>query len=569
MNNSESQYLNSIYIRKKYGFDEIKNKSVIINNDALIVYIKDETGKTNLHVIESPSVEYYKSVIPKDYPELSVPRDTVEKFECKYTDRDRVLSREVNKLSDFYHAIKQGDKYNFINREVYNHPDLYMADIDIESYKKNMFIRKHGTHYNPIKKAFMDIEVRTYDLEGSIDSDMAMGTINIISQINEWEKTIYIHLLTDRDDPQVTWVKENKSAFIRWMMQDPEMEFAKGFSFSLMCHDTEPELLVAYAKTVKKTKADFVGIWNMRFDIPYIMNRLIRHGIEPKDVFSADEIPEELRTYYFRKAPAVDPTSGSRKNPSRLFDWCKLTSQSQFYDMMSLYSILRIRTLFPSYKLDDIVEREIGKKKLDLHAKGLNIRTVELKDFKTFIKYNVIDTGRCMELEQKTQDLDKLVLQSGNSPIEKFDKVSLTSKNTIMHEEYLKGNVIGNNTTYDVHEFVPGAMVASPLNILIKGIPILGKRSHVYENVVDLDLKAMYPMVMVTYNILKTTIYGRIMKVYNKKNNEVISADGSLLSRYIQTIDASIFEVGNTYFGLPKMTDLINNIGSELDKHIA
>lgn len=589
MDNERRQFLNSLYIRRKFQRNEMTNKSEVVSEDALLIYYKDSaTGPSKLDLIEKPVIDYY--ILKKEYwddPEygyhrLSMPIDKLERRTCRYAERDLELAKAIGKTKGFFNAAREGFemKSMFMNTEVYNDHRLYLADANLESFYKMRYHDKYGEVKYPLRKGFMDIEVRTYDLNGaSIDSDSALGTINIITHINEFEKTIYTYVLTDKskyptgdapeDAPKIYDVDGpitidefilNKQTFISKMFQSEDMESVKDFNFVLRFFSDENKMLKAYLRMIDETKPDFVGIWNMRFDVPYISNRLIRYGEELSDLYSSSYLPKKYRNYYYKLAKAYDSVKKSRKHFSRLFDWVQTSSHTQFYDMMSLYSVLRNRSILPSYKLDNIVGDELGKHKMDFREYGCNMRTAELKRFDIFVNYNIIDVVRIMELEQKVGDLDKLLLQAGETNIEYFDKISITIKDDIWRTMLNEGHIIGNNVTYSVDSgYIPGALVGSPEKLKELGIKILGKESYVYEDVVDLDEKAQYPSTMDAWQIIKTKIYGRCEELIVDGNidNSFIIED---VNRKLQTLDASIFELAEKYLGLPAPDKIIGEL---------
>ena len=53
-------------------------------------------------------------------------------------------------------------------------------------------------------------------------------------------------------------------------------------------------MLVHLFQLIHKLKLDFIGIWNISFDIPYIYDRLKVLGIDPADVMCHPDFPSKI-----------------------------------------------------------------------------------------------------------------------------------------------------------------------------------------------------------------------------------------------------------------------------------
>jgi DNA polymerase elongation subunit (family B) len=225
---------------------------------------------------------------------------------------------------------------------------------------------------------------------------------------------------------------------------------------------------------------------------------------------------------------------------------------------MSLFSNLRKRDILPSYKLDDIGEEYGGVKKLDLEAAGYTIKTVNIENFKTFLAYNIQDVYVQYCIEENQEDFDKYVMFASNTRLSKGVNVSYTIKNELMLDFFNNDEIIGNSIRYNIDEPLEGAIVARPELIENLGEKIFNRGSYIYNNSIDLDASSEYPSVMITFNISKSSIYGRIIEV-DTPNGEYISK-GTDIIRQIETIDQSIFDLSKEYLDLPTPDEIIHDI---------
>jgi hypothetical protein len=99
-------------------------------------------------------------------------------------------------------------------------------------------------------------------------------------------------------------------------------------------------------------------------------------------------------------------------------------------------------------------------------------------------------------------------------------------------------------------------------------------RTYIYRNLYDFDLASAYPRNMGAYNILKTTIYGRIVNIFvdkdygNGLSGRITVSTGTEFNQMLETIDTSIFEMGKKYFNLPTPSEIIDQIENRVNNRI-
>lgn len=547
------------------------------SKDFLFFTIKNcDTNETHFKIIPEPTIDFWTTATRDyTYPQLSMPENKLIKHTCKYRDRDFVIADTLGLKGQFIDAARQRAFYDdnnkrmdpkrmFVRKNIINSPFVYAADFDIEDQYKNYFMELNGRdtflERGVFRHSFLDIECDQSEAHYSVFNFTA--PINSITYFDSHTNTLYAFELFDQpDNPDMLFVKNNTEAFLNECVRP--VAFGE-YNYSIQFFDTEASLLLAFINVLHLLKPDFVGIWNMNFDIPYVINRLKYLGVNPI-VLCHPDIPEEYRTVRYlpdprRDLPFEQRGSDSSVHPSRLWDWCNISGYTQFYDMMALYSHIRKRSILPSYKLDDIAEKETGHGKVDYHVKGYNMRRFARQDYKLFLTYSIIDTLRLRQIEDKTDDLKRQIIFVDNTRLSKGDKVSITIKNKMYRFYYDKTprEIIGNNVWYDYYEKLDGAIIASPKNLRIKGHGA-GENSSgfVYDDVVDFDEAALYPSSIIDFNIGKETVAARIYAITSK---------GSPIGNYkefnpmLQTLDTSLFDLGKMYFNLPSVEDIMSEI---------
>ena len=192
------------------------------------------------------------------------------------------------------------------------------------------------------------------------------------------------------------------------------------------------------------------------------------------------------------------------------------------------------------------------------------------QNFKIFFSYSGIDTQRLDQIEAVTDDFNRSIIFADNTKLQTSQKISYVIKNKMFRIYWdfkdKDGNpcrrIIGNNVTYNIKEKISGAIIASPDNLKIKGKGILGYDGYVYEHVVDFDEASEYPRVILTFNISKNSIHSRMVRI-EIGNDEI--ANPQDFNKLLQTRYTSIFEIGEKYFGLPGIEDMIKKIENSYD----
>jgi DNA polymerase elongation subunit (family B) len=568
-----------MYKRPETAYDE-RGRRVETSPDALIFTLKDiEANTTELRILESPFIDFYVAREQQPFHRISIPQDDVVRRSVLYKNRNKEMASSLNLLEAFYDSWKKGSNKEFVN-QLKKHPNLYAADTDIEDFYKTKSILKHGMVFAPsYKKGYADIEVDLSEYpEDFAYPEEAPCPIFLITYIDRTLKEVFCFILLDnRVKESIIDVINNSNSFIQSHL-DP-LILAENFKYHFNVYKTELDLIKGFFNVVHACKPDFVGFWNMPFDIPTILNRLRVLGCSEEEIANIcchPEIPEKYRyvryiedakrkQFYSRKKSDDDeeeedeaaPDKG-KPPPSRLVDWVEMPGYTQFIDQLSMFSCLRKRWLLKSYKLDDIGKKFGGIGKLELADLGYSIRDVNIKNFKICLAYNIRDSYVQYAIEEKQRDINQFVASSFNTRLSKAFSNSIVIKNYLMRYLYIdSSHIMGNATYFDFTEHLDGALVCQPKLLEQLGISIMGKPSYVFENAIDLDASSLYPSIIITHNIFKSALFGHVVNIFNNNGS---MGKGIGLFEDLQTASQSIFETAETYLGLPSIYDILKDI---------
>lgn len=522
--------LNTIY---RYGYKDDNNN---LHPDSMTLVWKDlDSGVKEHTTLYNPTYRYFmiKEDKMKDYNQFFAPKDYVDPIEVPYHDLEKDIAERTGRLDEFYENIRNGNRR--ANALLHTDPRLFSSDWDINSFYRIEFDRTYKNQICPITKCYLDIETDIKYIDNEFPEPGEVP-INAVSVLMENEKTEYTFLLRDKHNPFISKFEDylKKNDFIgefkdfleknlggwknvhRFGMQD--------FNFKLIFFDNEIDLIVSVFKLINVLKPDFVLAWNMSFDIPFIIERLKRLGVDPEQVLCHPDFEEKKAEYY------IDTMHQKLEERG---DKAIIYSYSVYLDQMIQFASRRKGgSAFASFSLDNIGYDVARVRKLDYHDITPELGNLPYVDYKTFVMYNMMDVIVQKCIEAKTGDID-YVFSNTILNSTKYDKVHrqtvyLTNRAAMFFWE--KGFVIGNNINkfldkpkdkYD-GAFVAKPTLVSPTNAVHLTYDGIGATPiNVYHNANDFDYKSMYPSIAKEWNIAPNTQIGMIEipeQIYAEEN---------------------------------------------------
>lgn len=576
-----------------------------------IIWKNLDSGEKHLQIVPEPMMEIY----------FEKPEYRNHKYNKNYAKLEEV-DKKVVKYKDIIYAIvdDMGDigkqkLQNYFNtgnyqglKEFYIYPYVYGADYDIRVWYRYKWLEEFDNdRTKEITKGFLDIEVDTLEAIGM--PNPVFNPIDLVTVIDSSTKTSYTFALVGVECPDNN-ADEKKKLMYEHRLQEQdyysshvdELEYEAhkmfdenypGMEYKFYFYKDERKLLVHLFQLINKLKLDFIQIWNISFDIPYIIERCKTLGLDPAQVICHPDFP--IKECKFKK----DTINFAVKNKS---DFFHCSSYTIYTDQMINYAAIRKGgSELRSNKLTYIAKKEIGDEKLDYSEDG-NIKTLSYNNYLLYILYNIKDVLLQLGIEEKTTDLETYYLTSYKNitPYESEFKQTVKLRNVQYKSFFSQGLVPGENVNgfmYNHREKeddddendvgFEGALVGNPLLIDHFGDKLYGYTTNsIFKYSIDFDMSAFYPSTIRAMNIDPSTLIFKMLldsSQYDvrggdipfngitdiqmvKTNNDSFTGDVSKeVMDNFQT--KNYLYTGNKWLNLPSVNDVYEEIMRRKNKH--
>ena len=541
------------------------------SKDNLIIVFRDNiTGKKNHTVIESPDYEFYvaNDDVYIDHHLQTIEKDKVHKVVTPYNQLEKTIAELTGNEEFYYNNIKLGNRS--ANKELHNIKNIFASKFNIEDHYRDKFAQSYKNTIFTIKKAYFDIEVDSIDMAGDFP-EMGECPINAISYIDDGTHSINVFLLRNEKNPLIDeFEKEVSSGVIYKQLQDfiiqsvtPNLAEKYGmldFVINFHFYDEEIRLIQDFFLLVNLNEPDFLIAWNMAFDIPYIYERIINLGYDPRDIMCHKNIEKEFRTahYYIDTRAAEFAERG---------DYYDISSYTVYLDQLIQFASRRKgQKAFDSYKLDDIGYSVAGIHKLDYSYITTNITKLPYLNYKVFVFYNVMDTIVQKGIEEKVKDLNYVFGKCivNNTRYAKCHRQTIYLANRANSEWRKDGLIIGNGSGTQEKVSFPGALVGDPLhNSDYSKYRQDNQIMNIADNLCDFDYKALYPSTAIQNNMGPNTQIGKVLidttvhELENPFNNQFYDRGGQFLE---DLVSGDILEFAHRWFGFASYKELLDDI---------
>lgn len=562
---------------------------------------------------------------PVDFRE----KEDLDKVVTKYSEIPFTIAKHMGQPGqDFLRNIFETRNYKDI-RMLNTYPYVFGHDYDIRTYYRYEWRKNVGDAVIPdLNKGFLDIECDSFDIRGF--ANPANSPIDLVTVIDGKEKKTYTFALVGRPYPEnkglekmakidhkavekaLKYEEYRKKMYESRHAQEQDLmdhveelkeelheqfdESYGKFDFNFYFYKDEKKMLVHLFELIHTISPDFLMIWNISFDIPYILNRMKYLGLNPEEIICDKEFL--YKNCYFVK----DRRNFDIKNKS---DHFVCSSKTVYVDQMELYGAIRKgREELRSFSLNYVARNEIGDEKLDYSEDG-DIKTVAYRNYKKYFIYNIKDVLLQYGIEREAEDIE--TLYSGA-----YD--NLTS-----YPDCFKQTVVLRNVQYRIYQdsmnLIPGANVNQILlqkdmelhpekytskkkkevdfegalvgnTRLIRkfGKPLYGKRTnYMFKYSVDMDMTAFYPNTIWVLNICAATMifkvtidasqftprggelpYHGITDIQLVKDNKD-SFHGDIAGEIFDNFQTGNYlTLGHKFMNLPTITELERRIRNEV-----
>lgn len=573
--------LNTIYFKSlEINPSEKSTKSKYVDH-AILVYKDLDTNLKYKEEIDNPEYIYYtvKDEYKTDYNRLFVSKDELIPHKVKYMDLDYDVAKNSNALDFFFDNIKTGNRYE--NKIIHTNPNVVGSDMNIEDHLRLHFKMQYQD--NPISsptKSYFDIEVDGINVPNHAVPMDGEAPINAITIILQEQRQVYTLLLRTKANPQIKEFEDSvKDGSIFSDITNFVIEAVGGkeiaekykidFSYNFLFYDEEEEikLISDLFNIINTYKPDFSMAWNMAYDIPFIIGRIIKLGYSPRDIICHPDFKNKICEYI------VDEKM--KNEYAERGDYARISSYTVYIDQMIQFASRRKgQSIFKSYSLDSIGEAIAKVRKLDYKDITSDIAELPYKSYKTFVFYNIMDTIVQYCIEFMTNDIN-YVCSKATANCTRYSKVHRQTRyltNRGAWEFYKDNFIIGNNANAfnkKPTEKFPGAFVANPAKVNnYSRYKIYGKSVDIFDNDNDFDYSSLYPSIIRQYNIAPNTQIGKIqiidscnnidsLRVYNKAHLEKWTKEIAFMED-IQS--QNWIEFCYRWFGLSSYRDLYHEI---------
>lgn len=558
-------------------------KTVYTPDTMTIVYKDNTTGKKGIEVIEKPNYVFYmlKNNIPTpNYDMFFTDMKNLDEIKCKYRDVNKAIAEKLDqyegttKYTDIFKKNIRDGNYR-ANMEFQKSRRVFGSDIPINDFYRMRFAEQYKNTETPVSRAYLDIEV---DVKLSPTDFPTNGNcpINAISYFEHDTKRLFTFLLNQKDvnpkSNEFCSTVDNhafNNEFKDFLNETLGSEKVKDFKLEniqtkVLVYNDELTLLKDLFGYINYTKPDFLMVWNMSFDIPFIINRIIALGGNPKEIMCIHDISPLYENCNY----IVD---SDHEDFSTKGDYADITSYTVYLDQLIQFaSRRRGGAQYRSYSLDYIGNEMAGVQKLHYESIAANVMDLPYNDYRTFVKYNMMDVLVQYCIEFKADDIlyvfDKALLNCTEYKKVHRQTIYLSNRATIMFKNF-GDYVLGNN----LNKFKPkptvkyeGAYVADPCKFgdkykdKVNGVPIMRA-----SNAIDFDFTRLYPSITQEYNMAPNTEIGYIKiptKIYEAENathNEKYTRSGQFIEDMTSECD---IEFAHRWFNLASFKEAYADI---------
>lgn len=552
------------------------DKKIINKECKFVLKVPDDLIEDDIHIVkelityEDNTKEYNLNVIKNFQRPFWITKKHFQNHQQKKESEDVSRLDKFNATQkDLPRAIaaRLGQRYITAKtmRDVAKSPYLYGTDIDTRAIIKKIYMDKYPevTPYS----------LTTLDIETNIDT----GEIIIIS-VATYDK-IYVGILdniliTDRDVQ-----KQLHYLFEKYI---PKTDISSKIQPTFEIFKTEQELLENVFLKLHEWKTDFIAVWNIDFDVPYIVERCQDLGIDPKDLFSSPELPKELRYFKYKQGQKLKVTeSGVHKpiNPEEQWHTVLTPSYSYWIDAMCSHRYVRVggKAVPGGYSLNNILEKELGQDMKKLHFDDdpniTNLSGIDWHKYMIankpleYIIYNCWDTMSMLELDNKTKDLNMSI--GALIGISSFDIFNSGPKKIIdaLHFFYMdNGRILGVRDQKVSDDDILGLsgfimILESAYKKDNRGQFILEdpeSTTNINYSLADLDAVSSYPSDTLAANVSKDTTSRELISIEGFEKEDFVRQNINLFFGKVNAV-----EYCNEMLRYPYLEDLSNKFKQE------
>lgn len=374
----------------------------------------DGSVKDELRVVKNYLRPYYITKEPYRKNKQKKPSELLDKVnEFQSTESDLAINI-VKRLPGVRRRGKTPTMFDLVDS-----PYLYGTTVKTPALIKKAYQNKYPDVNTPYR-------IGVFDIETNIETEQIVIASLCL------DNTIYVVALEEIFLSKINIENQVKHLYDNYI---PKTAISEKISLVFHSAQDEEELLFWIFNQAHKEQPDLIYVWNIDYDIPHIVKRCEKIGIDVEQLFSDPKLPKELWHFKYIEDSKNKVTASGVFKPKDIQErWNIVHASASFYwiDAMSAYHFIRqgSKTVPGGYSLDNILKTELGDnfKKLkfkdldELEITGAEWHTYMLKNRPVhYIIYNIWDTMSILHLDDKTKDYTiNLPLLSGCSSFDIF-----------------------------------------------------------------------------------------------------------------------------------------------------
>ena len=548
------------------------------DTDALVVSEIVETDKgevfPNLKVYQSPVVPFWTTQSPYRNHTNKKEFESVKRLDehrVRYKDKDREIFKIFNGFYPNFLSYKQ-------KKALYSNPFLYGANLDIGALVAMKYKKDLGDRIPQIgTTGFFDIErsllrsslgklpLMVYTHENKVFLAMKKSFMYEERNGKHVEVTLdeIVKATHDVIDPLIASIFADNKDLKEYGNKLP-------FSYEFFVGETEVDMIKWIFGKMHECKTTFIGIWNLDFDIPVILQFLEENNVPLSEVFCDPSLRGTGFAYVNYRDDKRDVAHFTQK-----WHWLTATAHFLFIDSMALYSYARVVDgKETSYKLDYILKKHGvgGKLKIgdDPELDGLQEadwhRAMLSKHFVNYALYTLWDGISLQLMEWINKDLSAMLADVDVTPLKFYPNQTIKATSTLYEEWLPRGEIVGTGTgvggVIDEELITSAGAVLAPKDLVANGVRLFEDwpehYTHCYFWQNDLDFSAQYPTNLIVLNISKQSKISTIGKIIGEwlPSSYTQTEAVDTLCSYLITPQANGYNLGTEYFGLPTYSDM-------------
>lgn len=300
---------------------------------------------------------------------------------------------------------------------------VYGADIPSTTIIHRELYQKPNEGKNPVAYRYAAFDTETDVVHGT--EQIIIGSMTMLPEVHlvirkDWldyngydVESRIMGVLKDKIDPIVNDFFKDLDAKGKGSDYPAEIRELK-YTYEIV--DNELNIVEKSFQWFHDRRPDWMGIWNIDFDVTKILNCCKRFNVEPSEVLCDPGIPHDFRIARYKRAQTMKiAASGKGKpvSPHDQWNFMFLTASFTMIDAMSVYRLLRLGDQEErSYSLDSILDKELGGmiRKLnhppaDIYVKEKWHQVMQVHHKFIYLAYAAMDTIAMCLLDRKTRDL--------------------------------------------------------------------------------------------------------------------------------------------------------------------